>query len=62
MNQRSDSPMKKLKMPTIAQLNYASSLAKQLGVDQKYCWEQGYWTEEELLAVTYGLEKRFRCG
>jgi hypothetical protein len=54
--------MKKLKMPTIAQLNYASSLAKQLGVDQKYCWEQGYWTEEELLAVTYGLEKRFRCG
>jgi len=48
--------------PTTSNLNYARDLVKQLKVDQKYRWEQDYWTEEQLYALIQGLEKRVRCG
>ena len=53
--------MNKAKKPTIRDLNYAKNLAKQLGAEHRYRWEQDYWAEEELLTLIHGLEKRARC-
>jgi len=52
--------MEKPRKPTIEQLNYARSLAGKLGAESKYQWSQDYWTEEELLTLIYGLEKRVK--
>ncbi len=34
--------------PTVKQINYAHSLAEELGVESRYQWEQRYWTRGEL--------------
>lgn len=54
--------MKQPTKPTLNELNYARNLARKLGVEHRYRWDQDYWTREEFLTLIYGLEKRVRCG
>ncbi|MHB8171241.1 MAG: hypothetical protein ACYDG6_06830 [Thermincolia bacterium] len=44
--------------PSVKQLNYAKSLAEEIGIENRYVWLQTNWTKGELSDLINELKER----